>query len=372
MQSQELNRLTTTLALMPDPDRHLRAGRFMPGSESLDRMFQIAITEGIAPLLYKNLIQSDTFAALDNKNREKLQTLYFRSLHTNLRLIHAVKNILVCVNRENMRIILLQGISLLHQVYDDIGLRPLTDIDLWVLERDAPVLKRILQKSGYEQDPLYPLTFKNGPISIDLQTHILWADRIKARQFIINTKQEDLFQKAQMIDFEGQKAYCLDPFDQIIYLGLHLLKHNAERIIWLVDIYRLMAAFDSSNWEALLVRAKELGQTKCIAYIVFLIENLLGHQLPEPARLLGRNLNAVEKKILRQRIEKGSLPKWSTLFLLSSGKGLKKGFTFIAETLYPRPDILRQVFSDTPALNTRRLYTKRTRQLIGMARSVLK
>lgn len=349
-----------------------RLVEFFSSGVNADLLVNMALKEGMAGILYKNLLKSGIFEFLDNGLQEKIQSQYYRTLYINLKLNHALKIILSQLNQNGVEMVLLQGIDLLQGIYDDIGLRPLSDIDLWVPAKNYRKLIPILINLGYRPDPLYPNTFRKGPTVLDLHTHILWADRIQARQHLLSKDQNYIYQNTRLLEIDGLKARCLGRYDRIIYLGLHMLKHNAERLIWLVDIYRLTADFDSSNWEALLVRAKELGQTKCIAYIAFLIENLLGHQLPEPTRLLLRNLNTVEKKILRQRIKKGSLPEWSTLFLLSPGKGLKKRFTFIAETLYPRPDILRQVFSDTPALNTRRLYTKRTRQLIGMVRSVLK
>jgi len=349
-----------------------RLVEFLSSGVNADLLVNMALKEGIAGILYKNLLKSGIFEFLDNGLQEKFQSQYYRTLYINLKLNHALKIILSQLNQNGIEVVLLQGIDLLQKVYDDIGLRPLSDIDLWVLDKDYRKLIPILTSLGYRPDPLYPNTFRKGPTTLDLHTHILWADRIQARQYLLSKDQNIIYQNTRLIEIDGLKARCLGQYDRIIYLGLHMLKHNAERLIWLVDIYRLTADFGSSEWEHLLVRSKELGQEKCIAYIVFLIENLLGHQLPEPVRLLLRKLNTVEKYILRQRIKKGSLPKWSTLFLLSPEKGLKKRFTFIAETLYPKPDILRQVFSDTPALNTPRLYTKRIRQLFSMARSVLK
>jgi hypothetical protein len=70
---------------------------------------------------------------------------------------------------------------------------------------------------------------------------------------------------------------------------------------------------------------------------------------------------------LRQRLKKEFLPEWSTLILFSSGKGLLKGTMFILETLFPRPDILRQVFAETPGLSVPQLYTRRIFQLAGRA-----
>lgn len=127
------------------------------------------------------------------------------------------------------------------------------------------------------------------------------------------------------------------------------MKHNAQRLIWLVDIRNLTVNWKLSEWEALLARARELGQLKCIDYTFFLIGRLLQWHPPERIRSELTSLNPIEKKILKLRTQTGILPEWSTLILFSAGRGLAKGLPVILETLFPRPEILRQVLTNLPA-----------------------
>jgi len=350
----------------PGIDQLLQIHRFLSADSNLDRKIDAFVHEGLGGLLYKNLLKSGAFEILDGHHQEKLRSLYYRSVRFNLLLINDLKKLLRILNQKNIRVLLLQGISLLNQIYDDIGLRPLSDIDLWILEKEYPALKSVLLNQGYNIDPLYPLTFKKELTTIDLHTHILWADRIKTRDFLLSKSQDEIFQKTRTIDFDGREASGLDPFDQVIYLCLHTLKHNAERLIWLVDIHRLVVGWDVSDWSALMGRSKELGQEKSIAYICFLLQHLMGFHLPETIMPTQNKLTVLEKKVLKRRIRKGALPRWSSLFLLTSGKKMNKRFAFILETLFPRPDILRQVFPDSESSGTFGLYLKRTRQLFGM------
>ncbi|GAH82592.1 unnamed protein product, partial [marine sediment metagenome] len=228
--------------------------------------------------------------------------------------------------------------------YDDIGLRPLTDIDLWVLPKDYASLINILGSQDYERDHIYPNTFRKGSTIFDLHTQIPWADRIKASKMLLAKSQEDIYCETQVADFEGLDVLCLGQYDQVLFLGLHALKHNVSRLVWIADIKSLLADWKSSDWEALINRAGELGQEKTLVYIIFLLR-LFDFQLPrEASQLLERKrLGFLEKKTLEERIKRDSLPIWSPLLLISSGKGLKARFSFILETLFPRPEILRQV-----------------------------
>jgi hypothetical protein len=80
-------------------------------------------------------------------------------------------------------------------------------------------------------------------------------------------------------------------------------------------------------------------------------------------------LSIIEKNILKIRKNRNALPGWCQIFLLPAGKGLFKRLAFISETLFPRPQILRQVFAASPHLKTWQLYWKRGLQLLGFNRT---
>jgi hypothetical protein len=152
---------------------------------------------------------------------------------------------------------------------------------------------------------------------------------------------------------------------------LHTIKHFAERLIWLVDIKGLIKDWKRAECKALRHRAHELGLPKVMPYIFFLLEDLLDYRLPSdgPAFLKETHLNILEKAILKKRKNTDSLPGWSQLLLLPAGKGTLKKLAFFFETLFPRPEILRQVFAGSPDLKTWQLYWKRSLQLLGFPRS---
>jgi hypothetical protein len=311
--------------------------------------------------------------SLSHEQKERLQTLYYQTVLSNSKLIQDLKEILHLLDKKNIRVVLLQGIALLLPIYDDIGLRPLTDIDLWVLQKDYDGLISILGSQGYERDHLYPNTFRKDSTIFDLHTQIPWADRIKARKMLLAKSQEHIYSETQVAEFEGQEVLCLSQYDQVLFLGLHALKHNVSRLIWIADIKSLLADWKGSEWEALINRAGELGQEKTLIYIFFLLR-LFDFRLPQAAsRLLERKrLRFLEKKALEERIKRDSLPIWSPLLLVSSGRGLKGRFSLILETLFPSPEILRQVFPDSADRKVWVLYLKRIVQLFGFIKVSMK
>jgi hypothetical protein len=153
---------------------------------------------------------------------------------------------------------------------------------------------------------------------------------------------------------------------------LHALKHNVERLLWLADIKLLIEDWKHADWQALIDRARELGQEKPVYYILFLLSNLFAFQPPVETRqlLLMDRLNLLEKKVLRQRITGNSLPVWAPLILFTSGKPWSTRLAFMFETLFPKAEVMRQIFPTHPEGKVWQLYFKRILQCFSMIKKM--
>ena len=269
--------------------------------------------------------------------------------------------------QKQVQLVLMQGISLLQQVYRDIGLRPMNDIDFWVLPNQYTDLVDCLVSQGFKKNSLYTDTYSKGEVVLDIHTHILGGNRIKSRDLLISVDQEEIFQSARLINMENTSALCLDPPDQFLYLSLHAIKHNLERLIWLVDIKNLVVDWGSSDWKALVNRAQQLGQQKTLFYMLYVLTNIIKLNLPAEisSYLDGWKPTIFERRILGRRISGSSLPTWSQLVLMSAGKGMREKLSYVGETLSLRPKILRQVFPDSYNPSDGKLYWKRFLQILG-------
>ena len=367
MTSSEHQILLAASDISPGAGQWGKLRELMSREFDAQRLIELAIREGLVGLLYKSLLKSGSLESLDPARGQKLQSLYYLNVRNNLKLLHDFKEILQKLDQNDIRVVPLQGIVLLQQVYQDIGLRPLTDIDLWVLPGERQKLAQTLLGLNYEIDPAYPNTFRKGSTIVDVNTHILWAERIRTRRLLLDRDQKDIYDNCRFIDFEGIRTLSLNRHDQVLYLSLHVLKHYADRLIWLVDIRGLIADWTPSDWEMLMKRARVLGQEKAVACILFLLTDLFDNPLPPEAQaaLEKIGLNPLERMLLKKRSNGHALPAWSPLLLFTAGKGLYRRVVFGFETLFPRPRILRQVFSNYPDLKTWQLYWKRVLQLLG-------
>ena len=356
--------------LTPDPEHRGQMHHLLSKCSNRDLLIKIALKEGLAGLLYKYLLEAELLDTLSPEQGRRLENIYYQILSHNVRLTHDLKVVLHRLHQKEIQVVLLQGIDLIQQVYGDLGLRPLTDIDLWVLPGDYPQVIRILNSEGYARDPLYPNTFKKDATLFDIHTQILWADRIPARKLLFRKGEEEVYRQTGIIHVDDQSARCLNPYDQVLYLSLHVLKHYADRLIWLVDIKNLLVRWDQSDWAGFLIRVKELGQERTVSYLFYLLSQLFGYCYPSIVRRLeeGHRLHVLEKKILKTRIDGDSLPIWAPVFLFSSGLGLKYRVSFVIESLFPRPEVLRQVFAASPDLKVWQLYLKRALQFFNHKR----
>jgi hypothetical protein len=336
-----------------------------------DHLIRLAKTEGMMGLLFKSLKKAGVLGFFGHRQMQKLQSAYYRTIQHNLQIVNDLKEILGRSNEKAVRVVLLQGVALLEKIYKDIGLRPLTDIDLWVLPEDRDVFDNLMIQLGFQRDWLYPNTFKKGGTIVDINSHILWADRIRSRRHLLAKSQHALYENIEILNFDGEPAGCLDLLDQVLYLSLHAFKHCAGRLIWLMDIKHLITGWQTSNWKALFDRAEEWGQVSIVYDMLYLIRHLFNLKLPADIQAMveGRRLAWLDRVTLRKRLNGRPLPDWAPLLLFTSGKGLTARMSFVFETLFPRPPILRQIFSATPNFKTWQLYLKRAFQLVGMVRN---
>jgi hypothetical protein len=337
----------------------------------VDRLVQGAYREGLAGILYRNLEKSDSLAVLGEKQRQILQSHYYATAGFNLKLIHDLKEVLQGLKRKRIRVVLLQGIALVNETYKNIGLRPMMDIDLWLRTDDFPELVKVLSDLGYRRDAVYPMTYRRRTTTFDLHSHVLWADRIRARKRLLKMGEEAIFEAARVIDFEGEEALSLSPQDQVIYLSLHAFKHYVSRLIWLMDVKCLVSHWREWDWQALLQRGKAMGQEKTLFSIFCLLQGLLDFQSPEEAQCFfkGHRSGVTEKKLLKTRLKRGRVPFWAPILLTSAGQHTGSRISLLWETLFPRPEILRQIFASQRELSNRQLRWKRFLQLLGLMKT---
>ncbi len=217
---------------------------------------------------------------------------------------------------------------------------------------------------------LLPAVNPIGPenVRVDIQDDLAIAEGIGVNRVSLKPLTD---QAIDQINAGNSAIKCLNPADQFLYLSLHALKHNLERLIWMVDIAYLVADWSASDWLGLMSRAEKLGQQATLYYTLFVLAQIFALRLPADiaAGVDSTYSNFFVKRILNRRVKGRPIPTWSQLMLMSAGTGLRARIAFVSESLFPKPRVLRQVFPNSKRLSNRRLYWKRALQILGSLKS---
>jgi hypothetical protein len=110
--------------------------------------------------------------------------------------------------------IIIGGVGLAKTAYSNIGLRPMSDIDLLVKEKDLPSLKSVLENLGYrfenERSDEIHYTNNNPDITFHIDIH---TDLI----YIPKPKLSDIWARAVKANFGSIRGFILSPEDALIY-----------------------------------------------------------------------------------------------------------------------------------------------------------
>ena len=334
--------------------------------EPLDWSFLVykAMQGGLAPLLYRHCHDLRLSKFMPKWVEERLKGTYHLTVSQNLKILAFLTDLAKILKDYNVPVIVLQGASLLIDTYKDIGIRPMEDVDLMVSPENRVHFKKILEQMGYSPDPIYPDTYRKGKIYVDLHTDPLASERISSRKLGIDADPKGLWDPAIALFGPEFPIYHLSVYNNLIFLSLHLLKHNLTRLVWFLDIREVIESKSSSfNWEEFVSYCWRVGGNRLILYVFLLLRHLLDMEVPDSAlETLGKNrLSTIEKLILKLRLkneEIGYITQLLWLFLIK-----QKKIYFILENIFPKKEIMAQIFPSSP--HTFRIYVLRLVDLLS-------
>ncbi len=213
-------------------------------SRSLDWSYIVknASQHGISPLLYYNLNKISTDNLVPEKESVYLKKEYYRNLSRIILIYDELEKILTSFNDAGIDVLVLKGAALATTLYPDIGLRPMSDIDILCHENDlskakqklfelgfaiAPDLKELYEKGlpveNYylKHHPHLPQFYKKGR-GIFLELH--WALTSETLPFHINI--EEIWSRAVKAKIAGNDVLVMSDEDSLIYHCTHIARHR--------------------------------------------------------------------------------------------------------------------------------------------------
>ena len=214
----------------------------------------------------------------------------YRDLATrNSNLFFDAANVLKSLAENKLPVMALKGLALAKNIYGDIALRPMADIDLLLKEEDLIRAGRILLTLGYKQclpawenmvktyHHLPPFTNKNGT-TIELHHNIVTPDSP------VKVDLDGLWARARLIKVDQIDVRAFSAEDLFLYLCIHACFHlqTGMDLIPFCDIAGLMKiSADKIDWQIVISRATRWGGRKCVYLMLLLVRELLGAAPPD-------------------------------------------------------------------------------------------
>lgn len=297
--------------------------------EWLDKMevnwgyfLQITKKEGVEPLVYFIIQGIDEFPPNVVK---VLKDKYFANKARNIiifdELIHGLENL----NKKDIPVVLLKGVSLIGEIYQDYASRPMRDIDLLIQKKDVPEAVQIFQDLGFELNTIDKeietfleyenelLLVKPGFVNVMLELHWNLIDspyyqqKLNLDWFWRGTKESRFFVNGLVFSFEAQ----------LLHLSAHLsLHHGGNELLWLNDIAKIVSIGKGQvDWDELISRAKKYSLILPLKDSVRNLEKLLNVKFPNQ---FIKNLD----------ITKASVEEQQNYYFLSSDKSVGDSFFY--------------------------------------------
>jgi hypothetical protein len=230
---RSLTPLDELLAVLKTPSL---AADFTSGTDCWSAIKRLAEIHRFAGLLAQR--SSPWLPPSERKWRDQvLMSHHLRHLQR----LHALRRLTEAFRSEGVTCVSLKGPLLAERFYPDPFLRPSSDLDLLIYERDVGAAVRLMQRLGFRLDGRYPwnlqrrvnqhLSFGSMKSSPRVEIHYSWLVG-----GILLDSTEFVDRSCLWRSPSGFNAGVLSTADEAFYSCAHAANHGFHRLRWLYDV----------------------------------------------------------------------------------------------------------------------------------------
>jgi len=259
-----------------------------------------SIKQGISPLFYWNLKKISNGKGVPSEVMKSLEKMYYSNLARNMLLYDELSKILTAFRKADIDNIVLKGAFLAEEIYINIGLRPMSDIDLLIKEKDLQKAKKELIEMKYSATIVFPtklyeqqpqmvsteeLPFIHQDKKIVIEIH--WDIQSPNIPHKVNINK--FWNNAIPVKIAGIETLAFSPENLLQHLCLHLDKHinissapPAKPLRDYCDIAEVTRHYkDMINWNYLVQSSKDYGIEEPISQSLFIAKKYFGAFVPD-------------------------------------------------------------------------------------------
>jgi hypothetical protein len=217
----------------------------------------------LLPLLYHNLLkQGIVHPAMD-----RLKGIYRYAWYRNHKLFLELSKVLNCFHRDRISTMVLKGAALTPRVYKNYAIRPMSDMDVLVPERDAATAIELLEQNGWTSPPdrcfmkdlkyRHSIGFTNeSGMEFDLHWH-----PVKDSSMVATGKKMDasFWKTAVPIKVTNEPTLAPGLPESLFLVIIHGAWYNIEPPIrWIADALFLIRTFRAeTDWQRFVFLVKK-------------------------------------------------------------------------------------------------------------------
>jgi Uncharacterised nucleotidyltransferase len=244
---------------------------------------------------------------------ERLSQTGRSTLMMNLQRQAQLRQMLTTCEAEGIPFLLMKGLWIVEQLYENLAARSSGDIDILLKPEDMPRFTRLMQRLGYELDPTisdirdiapgneFPLPTLDGSNRYDVH----WSMTHPGNESPID--EDKIWARSGLVTLAGKPCQSLCLEDHVLLLCFHAAIHHRFLYVGpraMVDIAQAIKTPPRPiQWEELVTRAREMGWSRGVWLMLDLVREHLGVQPPQAILDALRPDNAEDSSIRKAALE---------------------------------------------------------------------
>lgn len=242
-----------------------------------DQLLETARRHGLVPALAR-------WQRAQNHESEPIKRANEQVVHRNLMLAGELRSLLNAFDDAGVQVMPHKGPVLAERLYDGVGHRQFTDLDLLVTSDDVGAGCEVLEQLGFESQYAFTPAQERGYRRTNYHHQYVHPDRgyrvevhwrfvPAAVRFPLDV--ETYMDRSSETSVLNRQIPVPAPEDELLVLVVHGARHRWKRLKWLIDIARLVTTTEI-DWQLVRRRATEWGCWRMLSLGLYLIRNLLG------------------------------------------------------------------------------------------------
>jgi len=200
-----------------------------------DELLNTAISQGIAPLVYRSLRDIPEKSLVPPDVMDSLKKAYHGNVARNMYLYSELERILTALNEKDIDVMALKGAALARTVYGDIGLRVMGDIDLLVKKECLPRVKEIMPALNYgahrhsKPEEWYTANHFHLPPYVHNEKQIVVEIHWKVAQDSLGINVDKWWGSANETRLRDTRVLTPSPEDMILHLCVSMYHGNYNK-----------------------------------------------------------------------------------------------------------------------------------------------